>query len=127
VQWGETDAAGIVFYPNYFRWFDQASHDLLGHLGYPVSRMIEQGYAVPIIEARGRFLASLAYDDDLLITTRVAEVRTRAFRLDHTVTRSSEVVCEGYEVRIWVRLGQERLEPERIPDELRALLTSPTT
>lgn len=122
VQWGETDAAGIVFYPNYFRWFDQATHELLAQLGYPVTRMIEDGYAVPIIEARGRFLTSLAYDDDLLITTRVGEVRTRAFRLDHTVRRGPETVCEGYEVRMWVRLEKGRLEPERVPDDLRDVL-----
>ena len=51
VQWGETDAAGIVFYPNYFRWFDQATHELLAQLGYPVTRMIEDGH---IEFARGK-------------------------------------------------------------------------
>jgi acyl-CoA thioesterase FadM len=29
VEWGDTDAAGIVFYPNYYRWFDRAAHALL--------------------------------------------------------------------------------------------------
>lgn len=23
VHWGDTDAAGIVFYPNYYKWMDE--------------------------------------------------------------------------------------------------------
>ena len=26
VEFGNTDAAGIVFYPNYFMWFDKGTH-----------------------------------------------------------------------------------------------------
>ncbi len=29
VEWGDCDPAGIVSYPSYFRWCDQASHRLL--------------------------------------------------------------------------------------------------
>jgi acyl-CoA thioester hydrolase len=124
IEWGETDAAGIVFYPNYFRWFDQATHELFRELGYSISTMLAQGCAVPIIESGGRFLASLAYDDELVITSTVGDVRTRAFRVDHSITRDGVVVCEGYEVRMFVRLGtsEEKILPQRIPNELRALM-----
>ena len=27
VQWGDTDAAGIVFYPNFYKWMDEATHE----------------------------------------------------------------------------------------------------
>jgi len=124
VQWGETDAAAIVFYPNYFRWFDQATHDLLRDLGCSVAAILERGFVVPIVEAKGRFLAALAYEDELAIASRVAEVRTRAFRIEHSVTRVDEVVCEGYEVRMWVHLGPDgRFVPEPIPQDLKALLS----
>lgn len=124
VAWGETDAAGIVFYPNYFRWFDEATHDLIRELGYSVAMMLERGFAIPIVEAQGRFLGSLSYDDELSITSRIAEVRTRAFRVEHQVLRGEAIVCEGYEVRMWVRVSSEggRLGPEPIPEELRTLV-----
>jgi acyl-CoA thioester hydrolase len=124
VQWGETDAAGIVFYPNYFRWFDEATHELFRQLGSPIASMLAEGYAVPIIEAQGRFLAALLYEDELTLESRVTDVRTRAFRVDHTIRRGEQVVGEGYEIRMWVRLGgQERdLQPEVLPDDLRRRL-----
>lgn len=124
VQWGDTDAAAIVFYPNYFRWFDDATHALFVDLGYPIATMLAEGFAVPIIEAQGRFLAALRYGDDLMIESRVAEMRTRAFRVDHTVKRHGQIVCEGYEVRMWVRLADHSgdLKPEDLPDGLRQCL-----
>ena len=29
VRWGDTDAAGIVFYPNFYKWMDEATHEFL--------------------------------------------------------------------------------------------------
>lgn len=126
VQWGETDAAGIVFYPNYFRWFDQATHDLFRALGYSVREMWERGFAIPLVESGSRFFGSLSYDDELRITSRVAEVRTRAFRVEHQLYRHDELVCEGFEVRMWVRIKADgsETEPQVIPAELRRLLAT---
>ena len=123
MEWGETDAGAIVFYPNYFRWFDRGTHELLRELGCPISGILERGFIVPIVEAQGRFMAALAYEDELGITSQCAEVRTRAFRIEHRVTRGQQVVCEGYEVRIWARAVDAGLEALPIPDDVRRLLS----
>jgi acyl-CoA thioester hydrolase len=117
VEWGETDAAAIVFYANYFRWFDRGTHDLFRGLDLPIERLMAQGIVIPIIEAQARFLHPVVYADELVIQSRVAEVRSRAFRVEHKVLRGDEVVGEGYEVRMWVRRSDAggRLEPELIP------------
>ena len=33
VHWGDTDPARIVFYPNYFEWFDQSTRLLFDSVG----------------------------------------------------------------------------------------------
>src|SRR5471030_2956208 len=33
VEWGDCDPAGIVYYPSYFRWFDQATYRLFLEAG----------------------------------------------------------------------------------------------
>jgi acyl-CoA thioester hydrolase len=126
IEWGETDAAGIVLYPNYFRWFDRAAHDLFRSLGFPVEAMLEQGRAVPILESKARFLLPLAYAEEVEIETSVAEVKTRALRLEYQVSRGDELVCEAYEVRAWVVMpGPEhpRVAAEDLPDALRRALS----
>lgn len=126
IEWGETDAAQIVFFPNYFRWFDHATHELLRSVGFPVESLLRARQAVPIIETQGRFLSALGYGDDLDIETWIGEVRTRAFRVEHVVRRGGDDVCTGYEVRMWVTLRGpgEPLQPGPLPEALRQALLS---
>lgn len=125
VEWGETDTAAIIFYPNYFRWFDTATHDLFRSIGYPVSHMIDRGFAIPIVDCGARFFQALAYEDEVRIVSRIAEVRTRGFRVEHTVHRGEGLIAEGHEVRVCIKMGArgEPLEALCIPDDLRAILT----
>lgn len=130
VQFGETDAAGVVFFPNYFRWFDRATHELFRELGYPVTQMVEDGWAVYVRESYARFLAPVQYDDELEIRSDVVEVRTRGFRVSHVVVRADQIICEGHEVRVWAAIPaphEIQLRPAAIPDDVRALLTASDT
>jgi acyl-CoA thioester hydrolase len=126
VQWGDTDAAGIVFYPNYFRWFDHATLDFLRSLGLPLEKLKADYQAVvPIIEAGCRFQKPLRYHDLLTIETMVTEVRTRSFRLEHRVLCGEEMAGLGYEVRGLARIpgdGDGKLELVVLPEDMRALL-----
>jgi acyl-CoA thioester hydrolase len=125
VEWGDTDAAGIVFYPNYFRWFDRAAHALLRACGCAPADLLRRGYVVPIIESGAHFLAPVVYAEELAIESTVVEVRTRAFRVEHRVLRNAASVAEGFEVRVWARAGvgsPPTLELEPIPPDIRASL-----
>jgi acyl-CoA thioester hydrolase len=126
VQWGDTDAAGIVFYPNYFRWFDHAALEFLRAIGWPLETLKAQFQVVaPIIEAGCRFQKPLRYHDLLTIETSASEVRTRSFRLEHRVWRGEEIAGMGYEVRGLARTitdDQSPLELVIIPEEVRACL-----
>ncbi len=126
VQWGDTDAAGIVFYPNYFRWFDYAALEFLRSLGIPLETLKAQYQVlVPIIEAGCRFQKPLRYHDLLTIETIATEVRTRSFRLEHRVSRNDGITGVGYEVRGLARIPSDdgsALELVAIPEELRMLL-----
>lgn len=126
VQWGDTDAAGIVFYPNYFRWFDHAALEFLRSLGLPLETLkARYQVVVPIIEAGCRFQKPLRYHDLLLIETVATEVRTRSFRLEHRVSRNDEMMGIGYEVRSLARIltdDESKLELVPIPAPVRTLL-----
>lgn len=126
VQWGEADPAGIVYYPNYFHWFAAATMGLMAGWRESFGELFRrQSQGLPVIEAHARFLAAVSFEEDLGIETVVAEVRTRAFRLEHTVWRADVRVAEGYEVRGWQQIDRDHphevtLLP--IPDDLAAWL-----
>lgn len=71
VRYAETDAMGIVYYANYFVWFEAARGDLMRTLEWTYREMEASGILLPVIEAECRYLAPARYDDEV-------EVRTEA-------------------------------------------------
>ena len=126
VQWGDTDAAGIVFYPNYFRWFDHAGLEFLRALGLALEMLMSQHQIIlPIIDAGCRFHRPARYSDLLTIETTITEMRARTFRFEYRVFCAGEITGIGYEVRGCVRspAGKDgKLDLIALPEEIRSRL-----
>ena len=63
VRYAETDKMGVVYYANYFVWFEVARADLLRSLGWSYREMEQAGVALPVIEAHCEYRRSVHYDD----------------------------------------------------------------
>ena len=61
IEWGDCDPAGIVFYPQYFKWFDAAAAALDAAAGFPRADLVErQGIVIPMVETRCSITSALA-------------------------------------------------------------------
>jgi acyl-CoA thioester hydrolase len=69
VRYAETDRMGVVYYANYFVWFEVARADLLRSLGWTYREMEESGVYLPVIEAQCEYRRPARYDDDVEIHT----------------------------------------------------------
>ena len=58
VRYAETDQMGVVYYANYFVWFEVARADLLRTLGWTYREMEDTGVVLPVIEAHVRVPAA---------------------------------------------------------------------
>jgi acyl-CoA thioester hydrolase len=67
VRYAETDKMGVVYYANYFVWFEVARADLLRSLGWSYRDMEQDGIILPVIEAHCEYLRPARYDDELEI------------------------------------------------------------
>jgi acyl-CoA thioester hydrolase len=56
---------GVVYYANYFVWFEVARADLLRSFGWSYRDMEQAGVSLPVIEAQCRYHRSVRYDDEL--------------------------------------------------------------
>ncbi len=58
VEFGDCDPAQIVFYANYFRWFDNCTSGLFRAAGLPLKELFKEHgiVGIPIVEARARFI-----------------------------------------------------------------------
>lgn len=109
VEFGDCDPAGIVYFPNFFRWMDAASRHFFIVRGVPPWRDTERLYGLigtPIVDANAQFLKPAVYGDKLAIQTEVAEWRNKSFVQRHRVWRGDDLLVEGTEVRVWAARGE---------------------
>ncbi|RLL43977.1 acyl-CoA thioesterase [Oceanobacillus piezotolerans] len=119
VRWGDTDAAGIVFYPNFYKWMDEATHEYFTAIGFPTSALYtEQQIATPLLEANCQFKSPLLFEDHVTVRSSVVELRKKVFKISHQFVKDEETVAEGYEVRAWTSF-KEKAKACPIPEHVR--------
>ncbi len=119
VRWGDTDAAGIVFYPNFYKWMDEATHEYHNAIGFPSSKLFaDQQIGAPILEANCLFKKPLFFEDKVVVNSFVEELHNKVFKIKHAFVKGGEVVAEGYELRAWTSF-KEKPKAQTIPSEIR--------
>ena len=125
VRWGETDAAGIVFYPSFYAWMDEASHHYFTEIGHPTTKLFEnEKIGIPLVEAKCVFKSPLLFGDQVTIVSTISEVRSKVIIINHTFLKDGQTVAEGYEIRAWVALNTSKLKAVPIPNEVREAIQS---
>lgn len=101
VGWGDCDPAGIVFYPNFYRWFDSCSHALLTARGMSHHTLVAKHgiLGCGLIDTGARFTAPARFDDVLEAESAITKVTARTFTVEHVLRRGDVQICTGHEVR----------------------------
>ncbi len=129
VEFGETDPAAIVFYPNFFRWFDASAWRLFAKAGLTFDVFREEFGLIgaPIVDARSKFIKPLRFEDSIEITSYATSWKRKTFNLVHEVRRDGELCAEGLEIRVCAELledGSQDIRAVPIPEEIRARLSA---
>jgi 4-hydroxybenzoyl-CoA thioesterase len=109
VSWGDCDAAGIVFYPRYYAWFDACTHALLSRAGLDQRRLVAEYGVVgaSLVQASARFASPATYGDVLTAESRITRVGRSSFTVSHRLALGDRLVTEGEEVRVWAEPSAE--------------------
>jgi acyl-CoA thioester hydrolase len=121
VRYAETDKMGIVYYAHYFVWFEIGRTDWLRETGWTYRAMEDEGFGLPVIEARCEYKSSARYDDDLRIETRARRVTAIRLAFDYRIVRvgDGQLIATGETVHAAIdRAGR----PVRLPARVRELL-----
>jgi acyl-CoA thioester hydrolase len=125
VYYEDTDAAGIVYYANYFKFTERARTEMMRCLGTEHrSLMREAGIAFAVRNCDADYLLPARLDDSLVVQTRIRELRGASMRLMQTVARRDDVGDETILVESAVRLAcmDGDLRPARLPGPVRESL-----
>lgn len=121
VRYAETDQAGIAHHSAFLPWFEEGRVELLRNLGKPYQQIEAEGIHFPVREAFCRYWAPARFDDVLLVTTKIEQVRGASVRFCYRITREADdgLVAEGHTLHACV---DDEGKITRLPQEIRQLL-----
>ena len=123
IYYEDTDCGGVVYYANYFIWFEVARTDLLRAAGWTYRDMEAEGFSLPVIEAHCEYRRSARYDDDLEVRTGGTALSAVRLRFDYQIVRSNDATLLAVGHTVHVTLDRDGL-PCRIPARAIELLAS---
>ena len=83
---------GVVYYANYFVWFEVARTDLLRALGWSYREMEHAGVSLPVIEAHCDYKRPAKYDDEIEVRTQGHMLSPIRMQFDYEVVRVDDGV-----------------------------------
>ena len=120
VRYAETDKMGVVYYANYFVWFEVGRTDLLRQSEWTYREMEADGFALPVVEALCEYRQPARYDDELDIRTTGSLLSPVRVRFDYQVIRATDdvVLAGGHTVHASIDSSGK---PRRLPDRVRSV------
>src|SRR5580692_6768841 len=117
VRYVETDQMGMVYYANYYIYFEIGRVEYMRERGvvYKEMELQDDSYIV-VVESQCRYLRPARYDDVLLIRTRVAESRRRTIRFAYEIVNDAtgELLATGETLHVICnREGRPKSLPEK--------------
>jgi len=121
VLYADTDAMGVVYHGNYFRFFEAARGEFLRSRGTSYRIMEQEGTIIPVVDAQCHYRVPAKYEDVLIVRATVDEVRGASFAFVYEVHREGdrELLATGRTVHACIN---SEGRPVRLPKSVVELL-----
>lgn len=117
VYYEDTDAQGVVYYANYFRFMERARTEWLEAMGIDhVTMMNEENRILVVTEANAKFLIPARLGDRLVVTAGLSRLGRATFEIEQNIFRGStegELLIQGGVSAAY--LAADTMKPKRIP------------
>lgn len=120
VDWGDTDAGGLIYYPRFFHFVIVGLNDYFRHATdgkHPMETYRRDGYVLPAVEASASFYSPLRAGDEAVIETTVITSGTSSLTIAFSIARTSneECVADG---EVSFVFTDETFEVTPLPEEI---------
>lgn len=123
VYYEDTDAQGVVYYANYFKFMERARTEWIRQLGLEQDRLAEEQRRIfVVVDTGAEFRQPARFNDQLIVTVRLLEKARASFLLGQDIYRQQydgELLCQAT-VRA-ACLDADSKRPARLPDPLNQL------
>jgi acyl-CoA thioester hydrolase len=98
VRYAETDQMGVVYHSNHLIWFEVGRVELMRQLGFSYRDMERaDGCFIAVAEARCRYRAPIYYDEEVIVRTKLTNVRESVVHFSYELVRgeTGALLAEG--------------------------------
>ncbi len=86
VYYEDTDAQGVVYYANYFRFMERARTEWLRALGVDQVALMEQERRIFVVtETKAEFIVPAKFNDQVVVTARLAGLTRATFDIEQNI------------------------------------------
>ena len=86
VYYEDTDAQGVVYYANYFRYMERARTEWLRSLGVDQSALLEHERRMfVVVSTQAEFVAPARFNDQVVVTARLAAQSRATFDIEQCI------------------------------------------
>ena len=119
IYYEDTDAAGVVYYANYFKFFERCRTEWMRSLGH--DRLAEQDGLVFVVRAVGaEYLQPGHLDDEIVITLEIGRLGRSSLTFRQRALRGGETLASGNVEAVCVDVSTMKSTP--VPGWLRQAL-----
>lgn len=120
VYYEDTDAQGVVYYANYFRYMERARTEWLRSLGVDQSQLLnEERRMFVVTQSNAEFLAPARFNDEIVVTARLAGLTRATFDIEQNIYLHGDdrslLLRGGVKAAF---LNADTMRPLRIPVEI---------
>ncbi|MDH4109719.1 MAG: tol-pal system-associated acyl-CoA thioesterase [Gammaproteobacteria bacterium] len=120
VYYEDTDAQGVVYYANYFKFMERARTEWIRSLGIEQDRLLHgERRMFVVVESRAEFLVPAKFNDELVVTAGLLDRARASFLIEQNIYRDrldGELLCRGTTRAAFV--NADTLKPARLPETL---------
>lgn len=117
VYYEDTDAQGVVYYANYFRFLERARTEWLRALGVDQVKMLnEERRIFVVVSTEADFIAPARFNDEIVATARLAGLARATFDIEQEIFRGDQRLLRS-SVKVAL-LDADTLKPQRVPATL---------
>jgi acyl-CoA thioester hydrolase len=122
VRYGETDQMGYCYYGNYAQFFEVGRVEALRKIGFSYKDLEDQGIMLPVREFKVEYLRPAFYDDNLTVTTLIAEVKGAKITFQYEIeNEKGELLSTATTILVFVR--KDGMRPCPPPDHFLSKLS----
>ena len=99
VPWSDTDAAMVVHFSNYFKYFERTELEFYDNLGFNYAKTLDRSTLwFPRVEAHCRYLSPCHFDDEIEVSMTLSELKEKSVRYDMKLFNltTQKISAEGY-------------------------------